>query len=451
MGSGVNHQATPSADEAPYAKQTGRSKALFARASKVLMGGTTRTSVFFPPHPAYMVRGEGCRAFDEDGNVYVDFLNNYTTLIHGHCFAPVVEALTRQARLGTCFSSPCEHEIRLAEILCERVDSVQKLRFASSGTEAVMYALRLARAFTGRNGIAKFEGGFHGAYDDCQLSYSLPAEVVGAAGRPAKVRNSAGLEAGVDDRVAVLPFNRTDEACALIAAHADQLACVIVEPVLGSGGVIPAEHSFLQALRACTARHGILLVFDEIMSFRLGFGGAQQHYGVRPDLTTFGKIISGGLPLAAFGGREEVMALLDPRSGPPPIPQSGTFNGCAAAAAAGVACMAHLTPERLTALDALGAALRARLEEAFGRTDTRARVTGFGSLLNIHFSEAPVTDHPGAVRADRQKLQRLFMALLRRGYFMAPRGMICLSTAMGPAETEGFAGAVTEALESGEV
>ena len=447
----MNDHDTQSQGLARYTAGTTTSKALFERASKVLMGGTTRTSVYFPPYPAYMARSEGCRVYDEDGNIYVDFLNNYTALIHGHCFGPIVEALKKQAELGTCFGAPSEHEVRLAEIIHERVDSVQKLRFASSGTEAVMYAIRLARGFTRRNLIAKFEGGFHGAYDDCQVSYSLPPDRAGASGGPVKFQNSQGLEAGVEERVVVLPFNRVDETCAVLDAHADRLACVIVEPVLSSGGVIPAQREFLHALRECTARNGILLIFDEIMSFRLGYGGAQQIYKIAPDLTTFGKIISGGLPLAAFGGREEVMALLDPGDGSPAIPQSGTFNGCAAAAAAGVACMEHLTHESLSALDTLGTELKGRLEEVFDRTGTQAQVTGFGSVMNIHFTTTPVQDHRAAIRADREKLERLFRALLVRGYFMAPRGMICLSTAMGPAEIEGFAGAAEEALESEEV
>lgn len=447
----MSKRETRADGHAGYVARTTASKSLFERASKVLMGGTTRTSVYFPPYPAFMVRGEGCHLYDEDGNVYVDFLNNYTTLIHGHCFAPIVEALMKQTQRGTCFGAPSVHEIRLAEIICDRVKSVEKLRFASSGTEAVMYAIRLARGFTRRNLIAKFEGGFHGAYDDCQLSYSLPPDRLGTSGEPVKVHNTQGLEAGVDDRVVVLPFNRSEDACAAIEAHADRLACVIVEPVIGSGGVIPAEKMFLQALRECTARNGILLIFDEIMSFRLSYGGAQEIYGIAPDLTTFGKIISGGMPLAAFGGREEVMALLDPRNGPPPIPQSGTFNGCAAAAAAGVACMEHVTHDCLSALDQLGRELKTRLETAFERTGTEAQISGFGSLFNIHFSQVPVVDHPGAIRADRERLERLFRALILRGYFLASRGMICLSTAMGPAEIEGFTEAVADALESGEV
>ena len=187
------------------------------------------------------------------------------------------------------------------------------------------------------------------------------------------------------------------------------------------------------------------------MSFRLAYGGAQQIYDLAPDLTTFGKIISGGLPLAAFGGREDVMALLDPRNGPPPIPQSGTFNGCPAATAAGVACMEHWTRESISRLEALGRDLKSRLEEVFRKTGTQAQVTGFGSLFNIHFAKGPVVDHRGAVRADRERLVRLFLALLLRGYFIAPRGMICLSTVMGPAEIEGFVGGVEDALESGDV
>ena len=439
------------ADCAAYTARTAESRALFERASRVLMGGTTRTSVYYPPYPACMVRGEGCRMYDADGNCYVDFLSNYTVLLHGHSFPPIVEALKRQAEQGVCFSAPSEREIELAEILCERVDSVDKLRFASSGTEAVMYAIRLAHAFTGRNMIAKFEGGFHGAYDDCQISHSLSAELIETSEVPIKTANTEGLPSGVAERVVILPFNRQAEACALIEAHADQLACVILEPVLGAGGVIPAEQSFLAALRKTTEKAGIQLIFDEIMSFRLGYGGAQQVYGVAPDLTTFGKIISGGLPLAAFGGREEVMELLDPRNGPPPIPQSGTFNGSAIAAAAGVACMEHLTHESLAALEAIGLDMKAQLQAVFAKTGTAAQVNGFGSLFNIHFSAEPVVDHRGTVGADREKLARLSMALLLRGYFMAPRGMICLSTALGPAEIEGFASAVEDALESGEV
>lgn len=428
-------------------QSTSQSGLLFKRACKVIAGGTTRTSVFFEPYARYIKEGKGARIWDVDGNEYVDFLNNYTTLIHGHAFAPVVEAIQRQASLGSCFAAPTENEIRLAEIICERVPSVEQIRFCSSGTEAVMFAVRLARAFTERPLVAKFEGGFHGTYDDVYVSHKRSLDELGPVSEPACIPESAGINADISKRTLVLPFNYLKETRELIKRFKHDLACVIIEPVIGAGGIIPARKEFLQALREITAECNVILIFDEIMSFRLGYGGAQGLYEIAPDLTVFGKIISGGVPLAAFGGRRDMMSLLDPRLGKPKVLQSGTFNGSAIATAAGVAAMEYWTREGIEYVNSLGKKLKNGLGEVFRRNRLKAQVSGFGSLFNIHFNSDEIVDYRIAARSDVGKSEKLFYGLLEQGYFIAPRGMLCLSSVMKDEDINGLIQAVDEVLD----
>ena len=320
-----------------YRQKTARSGELFAQAGDVLEGGMTRTSVFFAPYPCYFAEGKGSRVTDLDGNVRIDFLNNYTSLLHGHAYPSIVEAVQRQMEKGSAYAAPHELEVQLARIIKDRVPSMERLRFTSSGSEAVMFALRVARAFTGRQKIAKFEGGFHGAYDLAEVSVSPPLDLAGKAARPNSSVDSAGIPANWVDDVVILPFNDADNVEQILDSHSGEIAALIVEPVIGAGGIITPGEGFLQALRTLCDQRDIILIFDEIISLRVSLNGAQSLYGVRPDMTTVGKIISGGLPMAAFGGREDLMALLDPRKGAPPIPQSGTFNGAAICCAGGMA------------------------------------------------------------------------------------------------------------------
>lgn len=431
---------------ATYHDRTKRSRELFEQAGQVLEGGTTRTSVFFNPYPCYIASGRGARITDADGNVLIDFLNNYTSLIHGHAFPPIVDALERQVRRGTAFAAPSELEVELARLIQARLPSMERLRFTSSGSEAVLFALRVARAFTGRRKIAKFEGGFHGSHELAQVSVNPPLDRAGPAEAPWSVPDSAGIPPEWAEDVVIMPFNDAGAVERVLEQHAEAVAAVIVEPVMGAGGVIAAKAEFLRTLREITARRRILLIFDEIISLRVALGGAQAHYGVRPDLTTLGKIIAGGFPMAAFGGRVDVMALLDPRGGPPAIPQSGTFNGAAVCCAAGLAGYGGITPAVQAHVGALGDDLRARANALFRRLGVRAQVLGVGSLFNIHFTDERVENYRAVARGDRQRMALLALALMNRGVFLAPRGMGCTSSVMTTAEVDAFLAALEGAL-----
>jgi glutamate-1-semialdehyde 2,1-aminomutase len=413
---------------ADYEELNPRSRAYFDQAVQSLAGGTTRTTVFFEPFPPVLVRGEGCIVEDLDGNRRVDFLNNYTSLILGHAHPRVIEAVVDQARNGTAFAAPTDNERRLAELICSRVASVERLRFANSGTEATLFAIRLARAFTRRDKILVMEGGYHGTHDYAAAS------------------TSQGIPETVRATVVSAPFNDLEAVASVVRANGSELAAILVEPVLGAAGVLPARAEFLHGLRELATRHGALLVFDEVISLRVAPGGAQEFFGVRPDLTTMGKIIGGGFPVAAFGGRADVMALLDPRGGAPAIPHGGTFNGNPVGTAAGIATLEALTPDVYARLNAQGEGLRAQLAALFGRLGVAAQVTGIGSLFNLHFTAEEIFDYQSARKGANEQGRRAMLALLNEGYFLAPRGMGCISTPMTEAEIDGLVQAVERVL-----
>ena len=407
---------------------TPRSAAHDRAAVASLAGGTTRTSVFFEPYPPVAVRGEGCWIEDLDGNRRIDFLNNYTSLILGHAHPRIVAAVTEQTRRGSAFAAPSENELRLAQLICARVPSVERLRFANSGTEATLFAMRLARAFTRRDTILVAEGGYHGTHDY------------------AAATTSAGIPDAVRGTVASAPFNDIDAFARRVREIGANLAAILVEPVLGAAGVVPPRDGFLQGLRELATANGSLLVFDEVISLRVAPGGAQELYGVRPDLTTMAKIIGGGFPVAAFGGRADVMALLDPRGSGPAIPQGGTFNGNPVGTAAGIATLEELTPAVYATLGELGEAVRQRLRDVFRRQGVAAQVTGVGSLFNLHFTEEEVVDSRTARRGATEQARAVMLELLNEGIYLAPRGMGCISTPMTTAEVDALVEAVERVL-----
>ena len=290
-----------------YQAKTPRSRQLFEDALRVMPGGNSRTTTFFDPYPFYIARGAGARIWDADGNERLDFNGNYTSLILGHANPTVVQAIQDAAVHGMSFPGPSEHEIRLAEILTRRIPTMEVIRFANSGTEATMHAIRVARAFTGKSKIAKFEGAYHGTHDWVLVSVSTEEGQGGSRKRPKSVAWSAGVPAAVMKHVVVLPWNDLDACVKILEKEAGDLAALIIDPMLANAGMIPVAEGFLEGLRAATAKLGILLIFDEVISFRVATGGAQARFGIRPDLTTLGKIIGGGLAVGAFGGRAEVM------------------------------------------------------------------------------------------------------------------------------------------------
>src|SRR5712691_3958286 len=274
-----------------YLAKTSRSRALYDDALAVMPGGNSRTTTFFDPYPFYLERGYGAHVVDADGNDRLDFNGNYTSLILGHAAPEVVKAVQEAAALGLSFPGPTEHEIRLAEMLTRRIPSLAHVRFTNSGTEATMNAVRAARAFTGRPKIAKFEGAFHGTHDTVLVSVTPDVKAAGSRRHPRPVPASAGLPPTVLKQTVVLPWNDGDACEEILAKEGAQLACLLVDPLLGIGGILPPEAGFLERLRAVTERLGVVLVFDEVISFRIAWGGAQERFGIRPDLTTLGKII----------------------------------------------------------------------------------------------------------------------------------------------------------------
>lgn len=404
-------------------------------------GGTTRTTTYFDPYPIYIDRGEGCLVWDVDGIERLDMLGNYTAMILGHAHPKIVEAIRRQAALGTGFAAANPVEVKLATLLCERVPSLEAVRFCNSGTEATMFAMRLARVFTGRPKIARIEGGYHGTHDLAEVSTHPPLDLAGPPDAPTARPDSAGTPSWAVDNTVVLPFNRPDAAERLIRAHSDQLAAVILEPIIGAGGVIAAEPEFLRRLRDVTRELGIVLIFDEVISLRVAPGGAQQMYGVTPDLTTMGKIIGGGLPVAAFGGRAQIMQLLDPRH-EGAIAQGGTYNGNPLGMAAGLAAMQELTPDVYDELNRRGARLAEMLVEVFASHDVAMQVNSVGSLFALHFNDHPVVDYRGVASSDKRKMRDLFLGLVNHQVLLAPRGMGALSTPMAEQHIERFVDAV---------
>ncbi len=431
-----------------YEDWTKLSRDLIGEARRYFPGGDTRTSAHYTPYPAFVESGRGCRVIDADGHEYVDFMNNFTSLIHGHAHPGVVEAIAEQASRGTAYAAPTRSQLELARILCERVPGVDLLRFCSSGSEATLMALRAARAFTGRQRIMKIEGGYHGSYDLAEVSLVPFPDRCGPLDEPVALPVDRSIAESAVADVVVIPYNEPEIARRRIAAHAHELACVIVEPVLGSMGMIPATAEFLRALREATAETQVLLVFDEVISLRTAPGGAQEHFGVLPDLTAMGKILGGGLPIGAIGGRRDVIDVFNPDRRDS-IMHASTFSGNPLSMAAGIAGFRELTPPVYERLNALGERLLAGFGRAFGRAGVRGGAVGLGSLANVHFGDGPLRharDSFASLVLGSRFLRLLHLGMLRRGIFAAGRQMYCISTPMGEAEIDAAAEALEDAL-----
>jgi len=386
-----------------------RSEAWFARAQKVIPGGVNSPVRAFRGVggiPRFIERGQGSRLFDTDGNSYIDYVGSWGPLLLGHRPACVIDALREVLEVGTSFGAPTEREVELAELIAKTVPSMEMVRLVNSGTEATMSALRLARGFTGRDLIVKFEGCYHGHVDSLLVKGGSGMATLGIA-------DSAGVPKAFAETTISLPFNSIAAVEKAFADRGRQIAAVIVEPVVGNMGCVPPAHGFLEALRDLTVRHGSLLIFDEVMTgFRVALGGAQQRFGIRPDLTTLGKIIGGGLPMAAYGGRAEIMKEIAPLG---PVYQAGTLSGNPLAVAAGLAMLRYLIahPEIYDTLEARAAQLTAW-------TPPGVTVNRVGSMFTFFFSAAPVTDWESAKRCDTARFAKFFHFLLERGVYIAP-------------------------------
>jgi glutamate-1-semialdehyde 2,1-aminomutase len=431
-----------------YERSNPKSKEAFERSCRVLPGGVSRTLCYFPPFPCQTAYGDGCWMTDADGNRRLDLFNCATTLILGHRPPVVVKAVEEQLRRGTAFQTNSGLETALAEMLVERVASVEQIRFTNSGSEGTQMAIRAARAFTGKSGIAKMEGGYHGSHDSVEISVRAPAGTGGPADRPLPVAGSAGIPQHVLEYLVIVPYNDLEAAKRILAARASDLACVIVEPILGSVGFVPADREFLVGLREEARRLGIVFILDEVQSFRLDRGGAQKLFGIAPDLSCFGKIIGGGFPVGAFGGRRDIMALFNTATGGGLIPHAGTFNANPVTMAAGIATMEQLTEPVYARLNAMGDGLRERLTALGARYRVPVYVSGIGSMFKIHFSEAPVHCYRDTLQTSTPLHAALFLFGLNRGLFLSEGGRCCLSVPIGDAELERYLAVVEEYLEA---
>jgi glutamate-1-semialdehyde 2,1-aminomutase len=422
-----------------------RTAEYFSGTRKLLPGGTSRHHYLFSPRPIVADYGKGCRLTDIEGDQRIDCLNNMTALIHGHADPDINRAVMAQAERGLSYSEPTEAEAALARLMIERVASVERVHFRNSGTEAVMMSVKLARAYTGRSLIAKFEGGYHGYYDYVQMSTTSGPSNWGTADAPLSVPSSGGLSPSVPDEVIVLPFNDPDGVERLLAEHGRRIAALLVEPLCNRAGMAIAAPGFYEFLRTITRHYGIVLIFDEVIAFRLGSSGAQGRYGGDPDLTAFGKIVGGGLPIGAVGGRAEIMDLFDPTDGPARVISGGTFSGNPLSMAAGLACLEKLTPEAFARLDVLGERMRSGANQILRRYGQQAQVSGDGSLFQFVPTAAPLENYRSIPRdlAALAWLDDVHSRLLTTGVIVSHRGLGCLSTAMDEDDVD----ACLEALE----
>ncbi len=407
---------------AAYADRNPQSAAAYARAEAVMPGGNTRSVLFYEPFPLVMVRGEGCFLWDADGHRYLDLLGEFTAGLYGHSNPVIRAAIDRALDAGWSYGAHNLMEPELARLICERFATIERLRFTNSGTEANLMALALAKAFTGRSRILVFKGGYHGGV----LTF-------GTGHSPANVPHD--LIFG--------EYNDAEGARRLIAENAGDLAAVLVEPMLGSGGCIPGEPDFLAALQEGARAAGALFILDEVMTSRSSAGGLQALLGLAPDLTTLGKYLGGGMSVGAFGGRAEVMALFDPRR-PGALPHAGTFNNNVLTMSAGIAGLSQVfTPEAADALRERGDVFRARLNALCRDAGAAMQFTGCGSIIGVHFTATPIRNPGDAAGADSRLRDLFFFDMAAAGVYLARRGFMALMLPVGEAELDAALAAVS--------
>ncbi|HXE80707.1 MAG TPA: glutamate-1-semialdehyde 2,1-aminomutase [Vicinamibacterales bacterium] len=422
------------------------SRALFARAERLMPGGVNSPVRAFRAvggSPRFIERAAGARIYDVDGREYIDYIGAWGPLLLGHAHPAIVSAITAQAAQGTAYGAPTRQEVEMAEAIVRAVPSIEMVRMVNSGTEATMAAVRVARGVTGRNVVLKFAGCYHGHGDSFLVKAGSGAATFGTPDSP-------GVTEGTARDTVTAHYNDVEEVRRVFREHAGRIAAVIVEPVAGNMGLVPPRPGFLEALRELCTADGALLIFDEVITgFRLGRGGAQERYGVMPDLTALGKIIGGGLPVGAYGGRSDLMRQVSPAG---PIYQAGTLSGNPLAMAAGLAALSEIEKDEglYGRLDALGAKLEEGVTSFIRRRGLPCRFVRLASMWTLFFRDGDVRDWRDASSCDTTRFARYFRALLDRGTLVAPSQFETnfISAAHAPADIETTVAAISEALEA---
>lgn len=412
---------------------------LFEEAKRVLVGGVNSPVRAMKPYPFFTEKAEGCRLYDVDGNSYVDYCLGYGPLILGHAYPKIIESVKRQIERGSVYGTPTELETKFAQKICQIVPSAQMVRFVNTGTEATMGAIRLARGYTEKNKIIKFEGAFHGAHDYVLVKAGSGATMHGTP-------DSHGVPQDTTKNTIIAPFN-DEEAVEKIVKSESDIACIILEPIIGNSGCIMPKDGYLKFLRELTEENGILLIFDEVITgFRVSLGGAQEYYDILPDITTLGKILGGGLPIGAITAKKKVMEYFSPAG---KVYQAGTFNGNPLSIAAGYAAVTELEDGGVhRKVGALGEKIRKGLSEIVSDLKIPAKVYGIASMFQIYFADTDITDYQSALKADREFFLKFERELLKRGIFLPPSQYECnfISYAHGEEEAEKTLEAAEDAL-----
>jgi glutamate-1-semialdehyde 2,1-aminomutase len=415
-----------------------KSEDLFKESQKYLPGGVDSPVRAFKPYPFFADKGKGSKLWDVDGNVYTDYCLGYGPLIMGHAPENIIESVYEQIKNGTTFGAPTEKEIELAKLVINKVPCAEMVRFVNSGTEATMSAIRLARGFTGKNKIIKFEGSYHGAHD-----YVLVKSGSGAACLP----DSLGVPEDATKNTLSIPFNDMDALSALIELEADEIAAIIVEPVMANIGCIEPQKGYLEFLREITEENNIMLIFDEVITgFRLSEGGAQEYFGVTPDLVTMGKIIGGGFPMGALAGKKEIMEFIAPCGS---VYQAGTFNGNPVSVTAGLNTLEFLDKKFYSGLNEKSQSLRDGIRDILDDNDFNLKLVGLASMFQIYFTEIEVKNYNDAKTSDVDKFSIYFQELLKKGIFIPPSQFECcfLSQAHSREDIENTLNSMESALK----
>ncbi|CCK79980.1 aspartate aminotransferase family protein [Desulfobacula toluolica] len=397
-------------------------------------GGATRSLSYFKPYPIHIDYGQGAYVYTHEGHKLLDVTNAYGAIVHGHGDPDVVRAVRDGIAKGSQYSTPTDGQYKLAKLLCERVPGFDKVRFLNSGTEATLFVMRTARAYTGKDKILKMIGGFHGTHDS--VAASTKKNVI-----------TAGIPEGMTEAILEVPFNDFDALEKTVKENASELAAVIMEPFLGAGGVVLPKPGYLEHVRKVTSDNNVLLIFDEIFSYRVNTGGCQKLFGVIPDLTTVGKVVGGGLPIGVFGGKEEIMNIFCHENTEKPLYHSGTFNGYETVMQAGYAALSKYDEAAVAYVNKLGDQFKNGLLESFKANRLNIQANQIGSLLNIHFVNEPITNADQVLKSEEQLHRLMHLSLLNKGIFTIPRGLFILSTAITEEEIDLLVNKIDETLK----